>query len=341
MGTKIFEIIQGKEINLDDLRDKRLAIDTFNMLYQFLSSIRQRDGQLLTDSKGRVTSHLIGLFTRTINFLQKGIKPIFVFDGKKPELKEKESKRRHKIKQEAFENLKKAETEEEKRKYASMTSKLTTQMIEESKELVEALGCPVIQAPSEGEAQCAAIVKNENAYAVVSQDADAFLFGGARVIRNLSITKKRKLPGKQTYLTINPEIIELENVFNDLGVDQDQLIVMAMLVGTDYNLKGIKNIGQKKALKLVKQYKTDFDELFIDLRWKDYFDYSWQEVFYLIKNMPVTNNYKLEWKKPDQDQIKKILIDKHDFSEERVIKTISKLLKIENKKQQKPLGKWL
>jgi len=142
-------------------------------------------------------------------------------------------------------------------------------------------------------------------------------------------------------LTINPEIIELENILNNLGIDQDQLIVVAMLVGTDYNINGIKNIGQKKALKLVKQYENDFSELFKDLKWDEHFNYSWQEVFYLIKNMPVANNYKLEWKKPDQDQIKKILIDKHDFSEERVIKTISKLFKTENKKQQKPLGKWL
>ncbi len=341
MGTKIFEIIQGKEISIDDLKDKALAIDSFNMLYQFLSSIRQKDGTLLMDSKGRVTSHLAGLFTRASNFLQKGLKPIFVFDGKTPELKEKELREREKRKQEASEKLKKAKTDEEKLKYAAMTSKLTTEMIEEAKSLIKALGCPVIQAPSEGEAQCAALVKNNNAYASVSQDADSLLFGTYRLIRNLSITKKRKLPGKQAYTTIKPELIDLNNALNTLGIDQDQLIALAMLVGTDYNPGGIKNIGPKKALKLVKQYKTDMDDLFKDVGWNNFFNYSWQEVFYLIKKMPVTDKYKLEWKPYDKEKIKKILVDEHDFSEERVNKLLSKLLKIQEKQKQKGLSTWL
>jgi len=340
MGTKIFEIIQGKEITIEDLKGKTLAIDSYNMLYQFLSSIRQRDGNLLMDSKGRVTSHLTGLFTRTANFLQKGLKPIFVFDGKTPELKQKELKTREKIKQEAAEKLEKAETDEEKRKYASMTSKLTRDMVDEAKELIKALGCPIIQAPSEGEAQCAALVKNKDAYAVVSQDADSLLFGASNLIRNLSITRKRKLPGKQTYATIKPELIELDKALNSLGIDKTQLITLAMLVGTDYNPKGIKNIGPKKALKLVKQYKTDMDELFRDVKWGDYFDYSWQEVFYLIKKIPTTKKYKIEWSLPKTEKIKKILIDEHNFSEDRVNSSLSKLSKIQEKQKQKALGRW-
>ncbi len=340
MGTKIFDLIQGQEISIDALKGKTIAIDSFNMLYQFLSSIRQRDGTLLMDSEGQVTSHLVGLFTRTTNFLQKGIRPIFVFDGKTPDLKEQESLARTKRKQEAAEKLKKAKTAEEKRKYAVMTSRLTKDMIDEAKDLVRALGCPVIQAPSEGEAQCAEVVKNKDAYAVVSQDADSLLFGAPRIIRNLSITRRRKLPGRQSYTTIKPEIVELKDVLNKLSIDQSQLIALAMLVGTDYNPKGIKNIGPKKALKLVHQYKTELDEMFKDVGWDDYFSYTWQEVYYLIKKIPVTKKYKLEWKKYDEQKIKKILIDKHDFTEERVNSSLAKLLDIQKKKEQKGLKSW-
>ncbi len=340
MGTKIFELIQDKEISIDELKGKALAIDSYNILYQFLSSIRQRDGTLLMDSKGRITSHLVGLFTRTANFLQKGLKPIFVFDGKTPELKEQELAERRKRKKEAAEKLKKAVTEEEKLKYAAMTSKLTTEMAEEAKSLIKALGCPIVQAPSEGEAQCAAIVKAKDAYATVSQDADSLLFGTPYLIRNLSVTRKRKLPGKQAYATIKPELIELNKALNTLGIDQSQLITIAMLVGTDYNPKGIKNIGPKKALKLVKQYKTDIDELFKDVKWDEYFGYPWQDVYYLIKKMPVTKKYKLKWSLPNPEKIRKLLVDEHDFLLERVDSTLAKLLKEKEKKQQKALGKW-
>ena len=111
-------------------------------------------------------------------------------------------------------------------------------------------------------AQAAFLVNNNDAFAVASQDADAFLFGATRVVRNLAITGKRKMPGKFSYDKVNPEIVELKDVLNSLGIDQDQLIVLSMLVGTDYNIGGIKGIGPKKALGLVKTHGKDFDKLF-------------------------------------------------------------------------------
>lgn len=341
MGSAIFDLIKGEEVEIKELKGKVLAFDSYNMLYQFLSSIRQRDGNLLTDSKGNVTSHLIGLFSRIGHFLQHGIKPVFVFDGKAPDLKQGEIEKRVKIKKAAAEKLKKAETDEEKRKYASMTSKLTKGMVEESKGLICAFGLPVIQAPSEGEAQCAHLVKKGDAYATVSQDADSLLFGTNILIRNFSISKKRKMPGRQFYATVKPELIKLKGVLNYNGIDQDQLIAIAMLVGTDYNPKGIKNIGPKKALALVKQYKTDLDSLFSDVKWDEYFDVSWQEVYYLIKKMQVTDDYKLEWNGLNTEEIKKILIKEHDFSEERVDNVLNQLTKSQEKMEQKGLQGWV
>jgi len=341
MGTAIFDLVKGRGVEIKELKGKTLAFDSYNMLYQFLSSIRQRDGTLLMDSSGKITSHLIGLFNRIGHFLQNGIKPIFVFDGEAPELKGKESEKRNRVKRVAAEKLKKAKTDEERLKYASMTSKLTKEMVDESKKLIKAFGLPIVQAPCEGEAQCAHIVKKGEAYATVSQDADSLLFGTNVLIRNFSVSGKRKMPGRQFYATVKPELIELKDVLNNNGIDQNQLIALAMLVGTDYNPGGIKNIGPKKALNLVKQYKTDLDNLFEDVKWDEYVDVSWQEVYYLIKKMKVSNDYELKWEGPNAEEIKKILISEHDFSEERVKSMLSKLSKAAGKTEQRGLQGWV
>ena len=191
MGTKIFQLIESKEIKLDDLKGKKIAIDAHMYLYQFLTSIRQRDGTLLKDSKGQTTSHLVGLFSRTAKLLEKGIKPCYVFDGKAPDLKTKERQRRKDIKIKAKKDYDKAMKDEDieaMKKYASMTTRLTGEMIQEAKELIQALGLPVIQAPSEGEAQAAYMVKKGDVYALSTNDADALLYGVPRLIKNLSIS---------------------------------------------------------------------------------------------------------------------------------------------------------
>ncbi|MAG08601.1 flap endonuclease-1 [Candidatus Woesearchaeota archaeon] len=344
MGVAITDLLIRKEIEVKELENKVLIVDAPMWLYQFLSSIRQRDGSLLTDSKGMVTSHLIGLFSRIPNLMKKGIKLGFVFDGKRPELKKKEVERRKTIKLEAEKRYKEAVKKkniEEMKKYASRTSRLNPEMIEEAKKLIRAFGLPVIQAPSEGEAQAAYIVKKGKAFAVASNDADSLLFGATKLIRNLSILGKRKKVNKLTYSTIKPEIIELAKNINHLGIEQNQLIALSMLVGTDYNPGGIKGIGPKNALKLVKQFKNDFDELFKHVKWDEHFDFPWTDVYYFIKKVPVTDDYELEWKSPDPDKITKILVEGHDFSEERIEKITGETAKEKKQKSQKGLGEFL
>jgi len=344
MGVQFKDLITAKKIEIKDLVDKTLVVDASMWLYQFLSSIRAPDGSLFTDSKGNVTSHLMGLSTRVPNLMLRGIKLAFCFDGEPPELKYHEQKRRKEAKVQAKlkykEALKKKDIEEMK-KYASRTSRLTSNMVEDAKKLIKALGLPVIQAPSEAEAQAAHIVKQRKAHAVASNDYDSLLFGAPCIIRNLSILGKRKKVSKISYETVKPEIIKLSETLNNLGVDQDQLIVLAMLVGTDYNRGGIRNIGPKTALKLVKEHKNDFDALFKKVGWDACFDYPWTEVFYLIKKIPVTKDYDLVWKKPNKNKILDILVHKHDFSEERVKNTLEKLEKETKKGAQKGLASWL
>ncbi|MAE12989.1 flap endonuclease-1 [Candidatus Woesearchaeota archaeon] len=341
MGTAITELLEPQLISIKDLQGKIVAVDSFNMLYQFLTTIRQRDGTPLKDSKGRITSHLIGLFNRTIKFLQEGVKPVFVFDGKPPALKAKERLRRKELKIEALKQYEQAVEEEdveEMKKYASRTSRLTPEMVEEAKELLIALGLPVVQAPSEGEAQAAHMVAQGDCYAVVSQDADSLVFGATRVVRNLSVSQRRKKAGTLTYTTVQPELILLSEVLNRLQLSQDQLIIISILVGTDYNYGGVKGIGPKKALQLVRKYPNDFEAIFSEVKWKELWDVGWEEIYTVIKKMPVIDSYRLEWKQIDVEQVVELLVEKHDFSQARVESSLKRFEKED--KEQKGLGEF-
>ncbi len=340
MGLAIKEIIAGKEITLEHLQHKVVAIDSFNMLYQFLSTIRARDGTLLQDAQGDITSHLVGLFSRTLHFMEKGIKPIFVFDGEPPALKKEVREKRKQLKEEADKRYKIAVAEEDieaMRKYAARTVTLTPAIIQESKRLIEALGLPIVQAPSEGEAQAAFLVQQGDAFACVSQDFDSLLHGATRLVRNLSIAGRKKKTNRLGYEIVKPQLIELRDVLQQLGIDADQFVVLAILVGTDYNQGGIKGIGPKNALRLVKSCGKEYDKLFKEVQWDTYFAYPWQEVFEVIKNMPVTKRYDLSWKAVDEAGVKNILCSEHDFSEERVHASLSKLREHREEHTQKSL----
>jgi len=338
MGCKIQELLDSHTITLEELKDKKLAVDSHNILYQFLTTIRQRDGTPLMDSQGRITSHLQGLFARTTKLMKYGIKLAFVFDGKPPELKKEELEKRKKIKIEAQKLFKEAVEREDTQamqKYGGRFSYLNEEMIEETKELIRALGCPVIQAPSEAEAQATYMVKNGDCYAVVSQDADSFLFGSERTIKNLSIEGRRKKSGTLETTKVEPEIIYLSENLKKLEIDQDKLILLGVLVGTDFNNGGVKGIGPKKGLKLVKE-NNDFNEIFKNLEWN--FPYGWKVVFDIIKHMPINKDYKLEWTDINEDKVYEILCDKHGFSRERVQNSLEELSK--KPKNQKGLGEW-
>jgi flap endonuclease-1 len=344
MGTKITELLQATELSIEDLKGKVIVVDAFNQLYMFLSSIRQPDGSLLKDSHNNITSHLNGLFYRFTKLMQYDIKFIFVFDGKAPELKLKERERRSALKHEAelkYEKASKEENIEDMKKYAARTSRLTKEMIDDVKELISALGCPIVQAPSEGEAQAALIVKNRDAYASLSQDADSLLFGCLLVVKNLTLSGRKKLPNKLSYDSVNPELISLKDTLKELDITQDQLIVLAMLTGTDYNIGGIKGIGPKTALKLVKEYGPgieNFDKLFKENGWNEHFDYEWKEVFNIIKHTKTTKDYNIVFKDVDDGKVVETLCSKHDFSEGRVRKVLETLHK--RPAAQKGLGEY-
>lgn len=319
-----------------DLSGKTLSVDAFNMLYQFLTTIRQYDGQPLTNSKGKVTSHLSGLFFRCIKLIENNIKLVFVFDGVAPDLKSKERERRKSLKEDAQKKYDLAVEQgdvELMRKYASRTVRLTTELIDEAKELIIAMGIPVIQAPSEGEAQAAYMAKIGEVYGLISQDTDGLLFESPRLIKNLSISARKKKGA--TYIRNEPEIVDLSENLNNLGIDIDQLIVISILCGTDFNIGGVKGIGPKNALKLVKKYGKDFDTLFSEVEWS--FEYSWKIVFDTIKKMPITKDYDLKWNNINKEKIIEIMVTQNEFSHDRINSVLESVTK---KQAQKGLSEF-
>jgi len=204
------------------------------------------------------------------------------------------------------------------------SSTITKEIIEDSKLLLDAMGIPCIQAPSEGEALCAHMCKKKDAYAVATQDYDSLLFGAPRVVKNLSISSKRA----------NPEILTLEKVLKDMEINKEQLIAIAIIIGTDYNPGGVSGYGPKKAFELVKEKKS-FDKIFEDLIWD--FEPQPEDILEFFKNPPVCD-YQLLWKQMDEEKIKKIMCDEHDFSEERISNAIKKIN--ESKNAQSSLGRW-
>ena len=342
MGLQISEIINKKELEIPELKGKIVAVDAFNVIYQFLSTIRQPDGTPLQDSKGRITSHLSGLFYRNINLIQEGIKLIYVFDGKAPELKNLTREKREESKDEAREKYEKAVEEEDVEamgKYSKQLSFLDKHKIEESKELLRAMGIAVVQASGEGEAQASYICRQGDSYSVASQDYDCLLFEAPRLIQNLTLARKRKISSGAS-VDVKPQLIELKNVLGELEINQEQLICIGVLCGTDYNPGGVKGIGQKKALKLVKEFKTP-EKIFsavenFEKEGKYKLDFNWREIFELMKNPSVDKNYKIEFGKFDFSRVKEIMLE-HDFSEERIEAQFEKIRELEKAKKQKTL----
>jgi flap endonuclease-1 len=330
------------KVDFKSLSGKSVAIDAYNTLYQFLAIIRQPDGTPLKDRSGRITSHLSGLLYRTANLVEMGIKVAYVFDGAPPTLKEVEIKRRAKVKAEALIKYERALKEgkvEEARSYAQMTSRLKDYMPEDSKRLLTELGVPWIQAPSEGEAQAAYLTRKGATDYCGSQDYDSLLFGATALVRNVTISGRRKIPRKNVYVEVVPEIMKLDHVLKELEITRQQLIDVAILVGTDFNPDGVKGVGPKTALKLIKKHGSVEDAL-TELEDAE-FPAEPKRIREIFLNPKVTDNYRLDWGEPDVDGVVEFLCRERDFSEDRVRKALGKMTAgIKEAKSKTTLESW-
>lgn len=332
MGVNLRDLIPDearRTVEIRALAGRVIALDAYNMLYQFLAAIRQPDGTPLMDRRGRITSHLSGLFYRTISLVEEGVKLVYVFDGKPPEMKRREIEERMRRKAEAEamyrEALARGASSSEARKYAQAASRLDSSMVEESKLLLDAMGIPWVQAPAEGEAQAAYMTARGDAWAVGSQDYDSLLFGAPRLVRNLGITGRRKLPGRDEYVEVKPELVELEALLKSVGLTREQLIVVAIFLGTDYNPGGVRGYGTKAALRLVRSLRDPLKALNAIPSGEMPEGVSAEDIFKYFMKPPVTSDYQIKFREPQEEKIKEILVEEHDFSPERVSKALERL----------------
>lgn len=336
MGVDLGDLLQRKEIEIKNLSGKWVAVDAFNTLYQFLSIIRQKDGTPLMDSSGRVTSHLSGLLYRTTNLVELGVKMVFVFDGEPFHFKAETLQERSEVRSKAAADWEKARAEgEDGFKYAQAASKINAEILDDANRLISAMGLPAVQAPSEGEAQAAHMAATGDVYAAGSQDYDSLLFGAPRVVRNLTITGKRKLPRRNVYVDVEPEVIVLEDELARLGLTRKQLVEIGIMCGTDYN-PGLQRVGPKTALKLIKEH-GDLESV---LAAQGETIENYEEIREFFLHPDVTDDYTaIKMSKPNVDKIVSFLAGERDFDTVRVEKTAKRLLEV-YRSGQSTLDKW-
>ena len=337
MGIKFKDLFSPykEEVNLKSLNGKKVGIDAYVMIYQMLARVRrQEEGGAEFSYQGNITSHLIGIFQRSLFLLENGLKVCAIMDGPPVSMKEKilqdRANRREeaqKLRQEALEE----EDMEAADKYAQATITVTEQILEDSKRLFSLLGIPVVTAVHDAEAQIAQMVRKGVLDACVSQDYDSFAFGAPYVIRNLTVSQRRIIRGKT--ITVLPEQYYLDKILSGLEVTQDQLILAGMLIGTDFN-NGVKGVGPKTALKLVKEYPTiekikpHIEAKFTegDYSWDYYFPVEADEIMSYFQNPPYNDAQNLKFGKVDSKGITKFLVDERGFSPENVENRLKKVL---------------
>ena len=339
MGLDLKPLVVREKTKLESFASKVIAIDAYNAIYQFLAIIRGPDGLHLSDSQGRVTSHLSGLFYRNINFLSLGIKPVFVFDGKPPSLKSAEIERRRQIKRDATVKYEKAIAEgnlEDARKFAQQTTAMKDGMVEDSKKLLTLFGIPYIDAPSEGEATAAHLTKTGQAFASASQDFDSVLFGAKKLVRNFTNSGRRKIPNRNSYIEVEPEIIDTQKTLTELGLTAEELVDVGILIGTDFNPDGFERIGPKTALKMIKEHHKleSIPQIQEQLPEIDY-----EQIRKIFLQPEIIEIDEIKFGDVDYEGITKYLSDERSFSPDRVQTSLNRLKKALEKKSQN-LDQW-
>lgn len=315
VGLPLRPLVTAQELPWESLAGRTLAVDGFNAVYQFLATIRQRDGQLFSDGQGNVTSHLMGTFYRTTSLLEQGVLPVWVFDGKPPERKTATIRRRIEAKEKAEvawqEALAAGDLETARRK-AAQTSHLTRPMVDELHALLRGLGVPVVQAPGEGEAQAAVLAARGTTWGSASEDYDSLLFGTPRLVRGLAARPR-------SGVAAGAQLIDREELLASLGIDQEELIALGIVVGTDFN-EGAAGFGPKKALKLVREH-LGFDAT-MEKAGLDAGEAT--AVAEIFRHPSAVDPGPLAFGPVDEAGLHRLLVETHGFSEGRFRSTVAR-----------------
>ena len=312
-----------KENEIKNYFGRKVAIDASMAVYQFLIAIRQ-DGNQLTNDDGEVTSHLAGLFYRTIRLLDNGIKPVFVFDGKPPQMKSGELAKRAERREEAEKQLAKAQEAGEAEdidKYTRRLVKVTKEHMTDCKKLLRLMGIPVVEAPTEAEAQCAILVKGGKVYATATEDMDALTFHSSRLLRHMTFSEARKMPIQE---------FVYDRVLNELEMSHEQFVDLCILLGCDY-CDSIRGIGPKRAFELIKQHKS-IEEILKHIDTKKYTvpaDWVYKEAraLFLSPDVTAADEVVLKWTDPNEEEIVEFMVKKKGFNEERIRNGVKKIMK--------------
>jgi flap endonuclease-1 len=305
-------------------------------LYSFLVAVRS-DGQQLTSETGETTSHLMGLFYRTLRIADNGIKPLYVFDGAPPKLKSGELAKRFQRKseaQESHEEAKEIGTAEEVEKFSRRTVRVTREHNEEAQRLLRLMGVPYIIAPTEAEAQCAVLARAGKVYAAASEDMDTLTFNSPVLLRKLTFAEQRKEPIQE---------IHLDRVLEGLQMELEQFIDLCILLGCDY-VDPVKGIGPKVALSLIREHKT-LENVVAHIKKTDKYtlpeDWPYQDARLLFLEPDVRKaddpECDFKWDAPDVDGLVKFLVEEKGFSEDRVRSGAARLQKNLKSSQQSRL----
>ncbi|XP_043826137.1 flap endonuclease 1 [Dromiciops gliroides] len=312
-----------RENDIKSYFGRKVAIDASMSIYQFLIAVRQ-GGDMLQNEEGEATSHLMGMFYRTIRMVENGIKPVYVFDGKPPQLKSGELAKRGERRAEAEKQLQQAQdvgAEEEAHKFAKRLVKVTKQHNDECKQLLSLMGIPYLEAPSEAEASCAALVKAGKVYAAATEDMDCLTFGSPVLMRHLTASEAKKLPIQEFHLS---------RVLQELGLTQEQFVDLCILLGSDY-CDSIRGIGPKRAMDLIQQHKS-IEEIVRQLDPKKYpLPDNWlhKEARHLFLEPEVLDaeSAELKWSEPDEEGLVRFMCHEKQFNEERVRNGVKRLSK--------------
>jgi flap endonuclease-1 len=326
LGVQLGDLVEPRKVAIEDLSGRTIAFDGHNVLYQFLAIIRGRGGEPLRDSQGRITSHLSGLIYRNSNLMEAGIRVVYVFDGEPHVFKRRVLEARHEVRAEArerYERAVEAGDVEAARRWGQQSVVASTDTIRDAKRLLTLMGVPWVQAPGEGEAQSAYMAAKGVVWASASQDFDSLLFGAPRLVRNLSVSGRRKLPRKNVYVKVEPEMYELGMMLEELGLTREQLVDVGILTGTDYNPEGVKGIGPKTAIKLIREHGS-LEGALPHLKGAE-FPHPVEEIRALFLEPRTTDDYRLEWRRPDAEGIVAFLCGEHGFSRDRILNAVEKM----------------
>lgn len=297
-------------------------------LYQFLISVRQAEGQQLTNAEGETTSHLLGIFYRTIRLVENNIKPVYVFDGKPPVLKGGELEKRMLRKEEAvkqLENIKDEGKLEEIVRYEKRMVRVTREQNDEAKKLLELMGIPYVDAPCEAEAQCAELARAGKVFAAASEDMDTLCYKPPQLLRHLTFSEARKMPIDQ---------ISYDKVLESLEMDAETFVDLCILLGCDY-CETIKGVGPVTAFKLIKEHGSldniveflQSDKNKTNYKLPENWPYDEARQLFLKPDVLDGNEVNLKWKEPDLDGLIQYMVNEKGFNEERIKGGAQKLKK--------------